>query len=301
MKNLFPNYVRVPLLFFAMAGLMEYLIDSGDQPAFIKYPMLLLFLLVVLLVLIVVEAIISAIDQMSYRLMTPEQREARESTQALPITQQDWYKKLMQRLTRSRPIEDEAQLLLEHDYDGIKELDNDLPPWWKYSFYATIVFSVVYMFYYSMDGNTQQDEFENAMAQAKIAVEEYKRTAPDMMDENSVTLLTDAEALAAGKSIYDTSCLACHRADGGGTIGPNLTDDHWILGGGIKNIFATVSNGGRDGKGMVAWKNELKPKEIQQVSSYIVSLGGTNPPDAKAPEGEIWTDEPTASTDGAPQ
>lgn len=300
MKKLFPNYVRVPLLFFAVFGLMEFLIDSGDRPAFVKYPMLLLFLAIVLLVLVAVEIMISAIDQMHYRLMTPEQRKAHDEIRALPITQQKWYKKIMQRLTRSRPIEDEAQLLLEHDYDGIKELDNDLPPWWKYSFYATIVFAFVYMIYYSMDGNTQNDEFERAMAEAKIAVEEYKRTAPDMMDENSVTLLTDAESLAAGKEIYDTSCMACHRPDGGGTIGPNLTDDHWILGGGIKNIFATVSNGGRDGKGMVAWKNELKPKQIQQVSSYIVSLGGTNPPDAKAPEGEIWKDE-AATADGAPQ
>ncbi len=300
MKNLFPNYVRVPLLFFAVFGLMEFLIDSGGKPAFVKYPMLLLFLAIVLLVLIAVEIMISAIDQMHYRLMTPEQRKALEETRALPITRQNWYKKLMQRMTRSRPIEDEAQLLLEHDYDGIKELDNDLPPWWKYSFYATIVFAFVYMIYYSMDGNTQQDEFERTMAEAKIAVEEYKRTAPDMMDENSVTLLTDAESLAAGKEIYDTSCMACHRTDGGGTIGPNLTDDHWILGGGIKNIFGTVSNGGRDGKGMVAWKNELKPKQIQQVSSYIVSLGGTNPPDAKAPEGEIWKDD-AAPADGAPQ
>jgi cytochrome c oxidase cbb3-type subunit 3 len=104
--------------------------------------------------------------------------------------------------------------------------------------------------------------------------------------------LTDAPSLEAGKEIYMTNCAACHRADAGGQIGPNLTDDHWILGGGIKKVFHTITYGGRDGKGMVSWKtNGLKPKEIQKVASYILSLQGSNPKDAKAPEGEIWVDE----------
>ena len=83
----------------------------------------------------------------------------------------------------------------------------------------------------------------------------------------------------------------------GGQIGPNLTDDHWILGGGIKNVFHTITNGGRDGKGMVAWKGTLKPKEIQKVASYILSLQGSNPKDPKEPEGEIWVDETAPTKD----
>jgi cytochrome c oxidase cbb3-type subunit III len=108
------------------------------------------------------------------------------------------------------------------------------------------------------------------------------------MDEKTVTLLTDAESIGKGKEIFTTNCAACHRADAGGQIGPNLTDDHWILGGGIEKLFHTITNGGRDGKGMIAWKGTLKPKEIQAVASYILSLQGSNPADPKAPEGEVW-------------
>jgi len=109
--------------------------------------------------------------------------------------------------------------------------------------------------------------------------------------------LTDAADLAAGKEIFTTNCVACHRADAGGQIGPNLTDDKWILGGGIKNVFHTITNGGRDGKGMIAWsKSGLKPKDIQLVASYVLSLQGSNPKDPKAPEGEVWVDPDAPKT-----
>src|SRR3970282_998257 len=134
------------------------------------------------------------------------------------------------------------------------------------------------------------------MAQAQIDIAEYKKTAPDLMDEKTVTLLIDPADLAAGKAIFTTNCVACHRADAGGQIGPNLTDDQWILGGGIKNVFHTLVNGGRDGKGMISWKGTLKPKEMQEVASYVLSLKGSNPKDPKAPEGEIWVDENAPKT-----
>ena len=118
------------------------------------------------------------------------------------------------------------------------------------------------------------------------------------MDEESVIRLTDAPSLAEGKAIFVANCVACHRPDAGGQIGPNLTDDHWILGGGIKNIFHTLEHGGRDGKGMISWKGTLKPKEMQKVASYVLSLKGSNPKDPKAPEGEIWVD-PAAKADVA--
>jgi cytochrome c oxidase cbb3-type subunit 3 len=143
-------------------------------------------------------------------------------------------------------------------------------------------------------------ELKKELAQAKIDVAEYMKTAPDLMDEKTVVLLTDDASLAAGKEIFAMNCAACHRADAGGQIGPNLTDDHWILGGGIKNVFHTITNGGRDGKGMVSWKtNGMKPKEIQKVASYILSLQGSNPKDPKAPEGEVWVDESAPKIDAA--
>src|SRR5690606_20848013 len=95
----------------------------------------------------------------------------------------------------------------------------------------------------------------------------------------------------SGKTIFNQNCVACHMADGGGGIGPNLTDQHWILGGGIKNIFKTISEGGRAGKGMIAWKNDLKPAEMAQVASYILTFQGTTPANPKAAEGDIWVDE----------
>jgi cytochrome c oxidase cbb3-type subunit 3 len=171
-----------------------------------------------------------------------------------------------------------------------------------YLFYACIVFAVVYLVRFEVMGAPDQEtELKNEMAQAKIEVAEYMKTAPDLMDEKTVTLLTDPADLATGKAIFETNCAACHRADAGGQIGPNLTDDHWILGGGIKNIFHTITNGGRDGKGMIAWsKSGLKPKDIQHVASYVISLRGSNPKDPKAPDGEIWVDENAPASASAP-
>src|SRR5690606_25322653 len=143
----------------------------------------------------------------------------------------------------------------------------------------------------------QTQEFEIEIAQAKMAVEEFKRNNKDLVDANSVVLLTDAADLAAGKAIYATNCVACHKDTGAGGIGPNLTDEYWILGGGIKNVFHTISEGGRAGKGMIAWKTELKPSEMAQVASYILTLVGTNPAEPKEPEGEIWVDENAPATE----
>src|SRR5690606_15332217 len=140
-------------------------------------------------------------------------------------------------------------------------------------------------------GDTQIDEFNKEMEIAQAQIEEYKKTAPDLLTADQVTMLTEPADITAGQALFETNCVACHRADGGGAIGPNLTDEHWLLGGGIKNVFNTITKGGRDGKGMVAWQGTLKPSEIQLVASYIVSLQGTNPKDAKAPEGEVYKEE----------
>lgn len=296
MKKIIPVYVRVPIIFFAVFGAMEFFIDSGDRPAFLKFPMVSVFLFVFLFLLIAIEITVSAIDKITYQLLTEEQKAKLEEVAQISFKESQWYTKLVKALTKSEPIENEGQLLLDHDYDGIKELDNNLPPWWIYLFYACIGFAAIYLVRFEILGADDQEmELKKEMAQAKIEVAEYMKTAPDLMDEKTVTLLTDAPSLAEGKTIFTTNCAACHRADGGGQIGPNLTDDQWILGGGIKNLFHTVTNGGRDGKGMIAWKGTLKPKEIQKVTSYIISLKGSNPKDPKAPEGEVWVEEATAT------
>lgn len=296
MKKLIPAYLRVPLIFFIVFGAMEYFIDSGDRPAFIKFPMVSVFLFVFLFLLIAIEITISAVDTITYSLLTQEQREKLDEVNKLSFKDSPLFKRIMKALTKSEPLENEGQLLLDHDYDGIKELDNSLPPWWVYLFYGCIAFAAIYLVRFEiMGGDNQETELKKEMAQAKIDVATYMKTAPDNMDEKTVTLLTDPADLAEGKTIFMTNCIACHRADAGGQIGPNLTDDHWILGGGIKNVFHTITNGGRDGKGMISWKtNGLKPKQIQKVASYVLSLQGSNPKDAKAPDGEVWVD-PTAT------
>lgn len=297
MKKIIPVYVRIPVVFFAVMIAMEYLIDSGDRPAFVKFPILSLFLVIFLFLLVAVELMFQAVDNITYQILSEEEKIKVNQAENSSLTEKQWYKNLVAKLTNNHDKASQEQLLLDHDYDGIKELDNNLPPWWVYLFYLCIVFGVVYMLRYEVFGaDNQEMELKKEVAQAKIEIAEYMKTAPDLMDEKSVTLLTDPADLAIGKEIFSTNCAACHRADAGGQIGPNLTDDRWILGGGIKNIFHTLVNGGRDGKGMISWKGTLKPKEMQKVASYILSLQGSNPPDAKAAEGEVWVDEKTETT-----
>lgn len=297
MKKIIPVYVRIPVVFFAVMIAMEYLIDSGDRPAFVKFPMLSLFLVIFLFLLVAVELMFQAVDNITYQILSEEEKIKVNQAENSSLKEKQWYKNLVAKLTNNHDKASQEQLLLDHDYDGIKELDNNLPPWWVYLFYLCIVFGVVYMLRYEVFGaDNQEMELKKEVAQAKIEIAEYMKTAPDLMDEKSVTLLTDPADLAIGKEIFSTNCAACHRADAGGQIGPNLTDDRWILGGGIKNIFHTLVNGGRDGKGMISWKGTLKPKEMQKVASYILSLQGSNPPDAKAAEGEVWVDEKAETT-----
>jgi len=283
MRNSTPAWVRVPVLFFTIFLLMEYFIDSGDQPAFIAYPMTVYFLILVLLLLIAIELILKSIENVMYQTLSEEAKARYKESKSEPW-EWAWGKRMYQKLLGSRPIEEEGEIILDHNYDGIRELDNRLPPWWIYLFYITIVFGVVYLVrFHIFNDYDQQTEFEQEMAQARIAIEEYKKTAKDLVDVNTVELLTEASDLNAGKVIFEGNGAVC--------IGPNLTDDYWILGGGIRNVFNTVSEGGRSGKGMVAWKTSLKPGEMAQVSSYILSLHGTTPANPKDPEGEIWIDE----------
>lgn len=296
MRKFIPSYIRVPLVFFIIAGLVEYFVDSGDQPAFMEQPIILLFLLLVLLIIIAIEGIVGSIDNILYQSLDEKGKERylAASSKTPEFTKLN---ALYQKLLGSKAIEEEGEIILDHNYDGIKELDNDLPPWWVYTFYLSIVFAVVYMVrYHIFNADDQFVEYEIEYAEANRAIEEYKKTAKGLVDFNTVELLTDTSDLNAGKKIFETNCVACHKADGGGGIGPNLADANWILGGGIKNIFKTVSEGGRDGKGMVAWKSELKPLEMAQVSSYVLQFQGTTPAEPKDAEGDIWVDETSTNS-----
>ena len=298
MRHLIPSYIRVPVVFFTIAALVEYFVDSGDQPAFIEQPLILLFLLLVLLVLIAIEGIVGALDNILYQSLNDEGKARYDAQRNKPSKLLLWVKSTYKKLLDSKPIEQEGEIILDHNYDGIKELDNNLPPWWLYGFYASIVFAVIYMLrYHVFNADDQFAEYEIEYAEANRAIEEYKKTAKNLVDVNTVEMLTETSDLNAGKKIFETNCVACHMADGGGGIGPNLTDQHWILGGGIKNVFRTISEGGRDGKGMVAWKTNLKPLEMAQVASYVLQFQGTTPANPKEPQGDLWVDDSVEKTE----
>lgn len=198
------------------------------------------------------------------------------------------------------PQEREGDITLDHNYDGIKELDNHLPPWWVNMFILTVIWSVGYMWYYHWGGNgpDQAEQYQQDVEAAKKELAIALAGKANAVDESNVTALTDASALGEGELIYKNSCAACHGQKGEGTVGPNFTDEYWIHGGGIKNIFKTVKYGVPD-KGMISWSAQLKPADMQKVSSYILTLQGTNPPNPKAPQGEIWKEEsatPAADT-----
>ena len=291
MRNLIPSYVRVPLIFFTILGLIELFVGSGHEPAFMNHPMIVVFLVLVLLVILAIEAIVGALENVMFQSLSEAEKAKYLSKKTATPKIVEWAKTTYTKMLGSKPIEKEGEIILDHDYDGIRELDNDLPPWWRYGFYASIVFAFVYMIRFQVfDGKNQYEELDAALELAKVELEDYKKNAKDLVDFESVTVLTEPADLANGKAIYEANCVACHMPDGGGGIGPNLTDDHWILGGGIKNIFHTVSEGGRSGKGMIAWKAMLKPIEMAQVSSYLMTFQGTTPANPKEAEGDIWTD-----------
>ena len=199
-----------------------------------------------------------------------------------------WHQLDKQFFTKAVPLEKEADMLLDHNYDGIKELDNALPPWWKYGFYITIVVAVFYFLKFEVwhTGMNPTEEYNTEMTIAKTETDAYLASAKENVDENTVTDL-DAAGNASGKAIFAKTCVPCHLAEGQGIVGPNLTDEYWIHGGSIKDIFKTIKYGFPD-KGMQSWQTTYSPVEMQQLSSYIRSLRGTNPPNPKAPQGDLY-------------
>lgn len=198
-------------------------------------------------------------------------------------------------LTDAVPIEQEEDVMTDHEYDGIKELDNNLPPWWLYGFYFTIINAIIYIGYYFFgSGLLQAEEYAAEMADAEKARTEFVASqGGETVDENNVALLTDASDLAKGAKTFKLNCSPCHGESGGsmpGGVGPNLTDDYWLHGGTVTDIFRTIKYG-VPAKGMVPWEAQLSNTKIQEVASYIKSLKGTNPANAKEPQGDLFTEE----------
>jgi cytochrome c oxidase cbb3-type subunit 3 len=188
---------------------------------------------------------------------------------------------------KMQSIEEEKDIQLNHSYDGIVELDNFMPPWLKYVFYLTIAVAVVYFVNYTVlgIGETQIEEYQASLDEAAMEAEARAATMVTSIDETNVSYDSSTPAINAGQELFAGNCSACHAMDGGGGIGPNLTDEYWIHGGDIQSIFSVVKYGVVE-KGMIPWQDQLSAEEMQQVSSYIFSIQGTATMNPKDPQGE---------------
>lgn len=206
---------------------------------------------------------------------------------------------ILERLLSLRPLSENAKLTMEHRYDGIEELDNPTPPWFNFLFYGTIIFAVIYMVKYHVigDGMVQENEYLAEVQEWEVKKVAYKKTDTSVFDETKMTIVTDAKILAATAEAFAAKCAVCHGEKGEGKNGPKLTDDYWLYGGDLKDIFKTITQGGASGKGMIAWKGILKPEEIQNMASYILSIRGTVPDGVGAePQGTLKTKEAGSDT-----
>lgn len=265
--------------------------DPFNHPMFPVYIVLGLIFATVILVAMVGIYMIRIIN-----LLTAQaEKERAEKLGIAYVPRPTWWSRFNKTVNAAVPVAEEQSIELDHDYDGIKELDNHLPPWWKWLFVGTIIWGTIYLFVYhvSSDMPLQLQEYENELTRAEEAAVRLAASQPQAaIDENTLVYAADEAILRNGKIVFTTNCVACHNSTGGGNaIGPNLTDAYWLHGGEIKNIFATVKNGVVE-KGMPAWGKAMSPKDVRDVTFYVMSLQGTNPPNAKAPQGELFTPAP---------
>lgn len=252
---------------------------------------ILVFIVTAVLLLVVAYTLLNTFKTLSNQLIKPT-RFAQTESEKIPEWQ-EWYalKKsrppVLNKLLGLRPISEEKDIKMEHEFDGIAELDNPTPGWFMVLFYATIIFGVVYLFNYHVMGwgKMQEEEYVIEMNKAHAAKTAFLAKSSNNIDEASVKEDKDAGVIAAGAALFKTNCVACHGDKGQGTVGPNLTDEYWLHGGEINNIFKSIKYG-IPAKGMISWEKVLSPKQISDVSNYIKSLQGTNPANAKAAQGE---------------
>jgi cytochrome c oxidase cbb3-type subunit III len=294
------------LLFLSFVGLSAATHAQEAKPATflddpIHHPMAPFYALMALVVVVVV--LVMTVAFMMIRVLnTLTEKVAQERAEKLGIVytpRPSFWSRFVSTVNASVPLEEEKSIELDHNYDGIKELDNHLPPWWKWLFYGTIGWAAVYIVAYHLTDSMplMEQEYRNEVVRAEESKKKFLADQPKVeIDENTLEYKVDAAIIAKGKEIYSINCSPCHKNDGGGGIGPNLTDEFWIHGGHVKNVYATVKNGVPE-KGMVSWATVLSPEQLRDVSFYVMSLNGTNPPGAKAAQGELYKAAPAIETD----
>lgn len=191
--------------------------------------------------------------------------------------------RLVSKISAAAPLEEEQGIMMEDNFDGIRELNNKIPPWFNILFYGSIIFAAIYLLNFHVFGNgdISHEEYAAEMQKADFQKEILRRSGK-LVSEETVTALKDPGSIQSGKETFLSKCAVCHGRAAEGLIGPNLTDDYWIHGAGIKNVFRVVKNGVQQ-KGMPNWDSQLSPKQIQEVASYVLSLHGTNPSNALPP------------------
>ena len=292
--------------FFSFVLAIPAFAQTGDAASTDMETLLIVVLIFVLIVAILILIIgLYLVNIIKMILLEDKKQKAAEAgIEFDPEEEKSWWSKFMNKATDAIPIEEEATVMLDHNYDGIHELDNHLPPWWKWLFYATVVWGVIYFFAYHVFDTfpLQQEEYEIVMEDARIAREAMMALEGNNIDENNVEISDAAEDLANGKSIYDRECVACHAPEGQGLIGPNFTDKFWIHGGSISDLFRTIKYGVPQ-KGMISWQSKLSPSDMRDVASFILTFVGTtpkNPPAPKGPEGEEYIPQDQNQTSEEP-
>lgn len=289
MKKLNSPFI-IFVLFLMLGAISIGTIDYERGYQLLSDPVTWLVLVAAFFLLMAFGAVFKAMDTMRWLVMKKEGKlpELVEEEDEAP----GFFETIWQKLQDSRPIEEEAEIDLDHNYDGIRELDNNLPPWWVWGFYITIGFAVVYLFRYHVSGSAplSAEEYRIEMTQAAIDKEEYLKNAANLVDENSVTALTEESALKDGQALFMTNCAVCHAKDGGGGVGPNLVDQYWIHGGSISDVFSTIKYG-VPAKGMIPWKDQLGASDMQKLASYILSIQGNPAENPKEAQGELYEPE----------
>lgn len=249
--------------------------------------MLVVFLVIILVAALVILRALRTVVRLTMPEVEVAEKEAKVVAKAARLTRKGKRKQWWNKLMGLRPLSEEKDIVIDHEYDGIRELDNPVPLWFNGLFYATVVFAVVYLAVYHVFGwgLTQEQEYEREMARAEVARELYLSQVANLVDENNVEVDLSPAIVNAGQAIYMANCAVCHGQAGEGGIGPNMTDEYWVHGGEINDIFRVIKYGVID-KGMIPWEQMLTPGQIAEVSNYILTLRGTNPPNAKEPEGE---------------
>ncbi len=265
--------------------------DPFNSPLLPMYLVALLVFITIILVMAVALQMLQILNALVKK--AEEEKAAREGKIFVPPL--SLWNKFWQSVNASVPLAEEKSIDLGHDYDGIRELDNYLPPWWKGLFYACVIWGVIYMEMYHVSSSLplSTEEYNNSVAEAEAAKQALLASQPAaIIDENALLYNADAELIAKGKKVFTgNNCQSCHRDDGGGnTVGPNLTDDFWIHGGNIKQIFTTIKTGVVE-KGMPTWGKVMSPQDVRDVTFFVMSLRGSNPPKAKAPQGNKYVPE----------